>query len=169
LWCCKATPAESQAAANFKFRSLFWIASSAISVYFIVRWRKGEGLPWSNAQPKTYQEPSSIEAQTKDAWSSDVHDAADHDSDDGAHTLRPDAQDDEHTLLHSTETEDGRHPGQLHTWGAIPQPTNFVGQVEHDYSYSSPSALSPPEYEAPQSYDNFRRSNYSFSGPDHRS
>ncbi|KAF2093876.1 hypothetical protein NA57DRAFT_61094 [Rhizodiscina lignyota] len=146
---------------------LLWVASSTISVYFIIRWKKGEGLPWENAKPVTYQEPSSIEAQTKDAWSSDVNDHGDHESDDGAHTLRPEGQEeDEHQLLQSTETDDGRHPGQ--PWVTIPQPASYVGQVEHDYNYSAPTALSPAEYDQHNSYDSFRPNNYAYPGPDHQ-
>ena len=136
-------------------------------MWFILRWRKGEGLPWKSAQPKTYQEPSTIEAQTKDAWSSDLQEPGDNDSDDGAHTLRPDGQEeDEHTLLHSIDTDHGRHPGQ--PWGTLPQPTNHVGQVEQDYNYPAPTALSPSEYDGHHSYENFRASNYNYQGLDHR-
>lgn len=81
----------------------------------------------------------------------------------GEHPLRlGETEEDEHALLHSTEP----HPGQ--PWGTIPQPTSYVGQVEHDYSYQAPSALSPTAYDSHNAYDNFRPNNYDYTSPDHR-
>lgn len=158
--------------------SLLWVASSAISVYFILRWKKGEGWPWDHAKPRTYQEADSLEGQGKDnAWSSDMQDAdnpfhGEHESDD--HPLRPDGrEEDEDVLLHSTETDEGRHPGT--PWGSSSPPPPSYMPNEQDYrnssrygDYSAPSALSPGEYESHGAYDNYRTGNHNYSSPDYR-
>ena len=62
-------------------------------------------------------DPSSIEAQTKDAFSSNPHDA---EYDDDIAT-RPEPrgrrEDDQYALLYASEGDDGRHPGQPTGWG----------------------------------------------------
>lgn len=158
---------------DLTYHSFLWIVTSVISIYFILRWRKGEGLPWKSAEPKTYNAPGSIEAQQKDAWSSDVNDTAENDSDDGRVTPRPAHQDeDEHTLLHSTDTEDGRHPGT--PWGSVSGPPSYRSDIPEAESYGGqrdyaiPSALSPADSVAQGGYDSYRSRVQDYAGPDRR-
>ncbi|KAK3077985.1 hypothetical protein LTS18_008743, partial [Coniosporium uncinatum] len=132
---------------------------------------------------------------TKDAWSTDTHEindpfAHDADSDDGTCTVRRPSQDeDEHGLLHSTNTEYGRHPGRPLSWGSERRPSGIgapqeleddehAGNEAHrrrssapypEYE-SMPSTYSLQEYAATQDtgYEGHRKGNYSFSGGDGR-
>ncbi|KAK3077991.1 hypothetical protein LTS18_008728, partial [Coniosporium uncinatum] len=132
---------------------------------------------------------------TKDAWSTDTHEindpfAHDADSDDGTRTVRRPSQDeDEHGLLHSSNTEYGRHPGRPLSWGSERRPSDIGApqELEDDEharneahrrrssapypEYESmPSTHSLQEYAATQDigYGGHRKGNYSFSGGDGR-
>ncbi|KAH0544404.1 hypothetical protein FGG08_001430 [Glutinoglossum americanum] len=77
-----------------------FILTGAVSVHALMQYRKNGTFLATNR--------SSIEAQTKahtnEAFSSNL-------DDDGTYA-EPGQEHDEHALLHSTETEGGRHPGQ---------------------------------------------------------
>ncbi|KAI9840270.1 MAG: hypothetical protein M1837_001805 [Sclerophora amabilis] len=86
-----------------------FVITTAISVYGVIHYRKHGYLPGASDQ----NDPNSIEAQTKDAFSTGDH----HDNE--SSNLGPGTyqEDDEYALLHSTENEEGTHPGRKVTWG----------------------------------------------------
>ncbi|KAJ9631818.1 hypothetical protein H2203_000218 [Taxawa tesnikishii (nom. ined.)] len=121
-----------------------WISSYNGWRYF----RTGE-LP---GNPHAYENPASIEAQTKDAWSTDVDEI---DQDDHAESHRAASrQDDEHHLLESTDTNEGRHPGRQLSYGG-------ESHIEYD-GRLTPSAISPVAQEN-QTHVHMPSGNYSFS------
>lgn len=144
-------------------------------MYTLVQYRKTGTLPTADAH-QAYSDPSSaIEAQTKDAWSTDTHEIdnpfhgdGDDDSDDGARAARERHEEDEYTLLqHETDTEDGLHPGRPLSWGGGARRVGLGLHEDAGYpgvhqEYAAPSALSPDGYEE------YRRGNYSFSSVDRR-
>ena len=86
---------------------------------------------------QAYSDPSSIQAQTKDAFSTaEPHDEY------GPHVGRAgDAEDDEYALLHSTESRDGRHPGRPVSWGTASPGLSaggLGGGVHHNDGYDTP-------------------------------
>lgn len=122
--------------------SFLFIATSAISVYSLIYFRKNGSLP-GNASHRS----DPIEDQTKYAFSSNPHDELDEDITDNA--VRPERhEDDEHALLHTT-TEDGTHPGRPLSWGRehAPTPIHGEGFDETDTSYhGSVSYPKPPPH-----------------------
>lgn len=115
----------------------------------------------------------SLEAQNKDAWSADTHEIDHPDNDSDHHTERGGNQEeDEYHLLHGTDTDEGRHPGQPVGWGGqqrYDEDTSYRGQYDDPRQTVQDlhaSALSPGGYE------DYRRSasaGYTFSrGDDHR-
>lgn len=153
--------------ATFGFGVVIWILfviTSCISAYYLVKFRKTGEIPGLKTDP--HQAAGGIEAQTKDAWSADTHEI-DHPNDveDETRTERGGNQEeDEYALLHSTDTDEGRHPGRPLSWGE----DRYGGQPAPPYGayeeHHMPSAVSPGGYEE------YRQSgaNYSFSGGEHR-
>lgn len=75
----------------------------------------------------------------------DNHSPFDGEDDGDAHTERGgDQEEDEYTLLHSTETDEGRHPGRR--WDAQSGLRPTVDTEYRGASYHTPSALSPSSY-----------------------
>ncbi|OCK79680.1 hypothetical protein K432DRAFT_382870 [Lepidopterella palustris CBS 459.81] len=163
--------------ATFGFGVLIWLLfmiTTFISSYYLIKFRKDGVLPYIST--KSYN-PSggdhSLEANKDNAWSADTHDI-DHlhresDDDDTRTERGGNQEEDEYALLHSTDTDEGRHPGRPLSWG-------------EDRRYSA-QAPAPPyaEYEqhqtnalSPGGYEEYRRpgvglqgqGNYSFSGGD---
>ena len=115
------------------FNSILWVATSAISIYGVIYYRKNGSLPGTTTRT---QDPNSIESQTKSAFSSNPHDNFDADEELG---LRPDRnEDDEYTLLH-TDTSEGTHPGRPLSWGREHAP----GEDGYDTSYHGGGAYNP--------------------------
>lgn len=109
--------------------SLLFAATSGISLYGVTYYRRNGTLPGTTLDSS---DPSSIEAQTKDAFSSTPHDA-EYD-DDGTHTERAHGQDDEYALLHANDGGEGRHGVRPMSWTRDDAPG--VGpRSDYDTSY----------------------------------
>jgi hypothetical protein len=142
---------------------LLFLITTAISAYYLVKFRKDGVMPYASSRPNPHAMggDSSLESNPKDnTWSADTHDLAD--SDDETRTERGGNQEeDEYALLHSTDTDEGRHPGRPLSWG------EGVNEPLPEYRYDNATALSPGGYEE------YRRPapaqqgpGYSFSGGD---
>jgi hypothetical protein len=78
------------------------------------------------------------------AWSTEIEPTGrdSHDSDDRRTEHGGNQQEDEYALLHSTETDEGRHPGRPLSWGEDGR--RQTGYAAYDDGHS---ALSPGGYE----------------------
>ncbi|KAJ9661714.1 hypothetical protein H2201_006385 [Coniosporium apollinis] len=144
---------------------LLFLLTSAISAYYLIKFRKDGTLP-VHAHGGATNNPQTLEAGNKDAWSANV-DELEHDADEGTQPHRSGSrEDDEYALLHSTETYDGRHPGRPLSWGE--DRTGSVGDYgrtdEYGDGYEDYRKQSPPRAASPGGYDEYRKGNYSFSG-----
>jgi hypothetical protein len=141
----------------YPIRSLLFIGTCAISIMFFSRIRRDPTAedPWlaPNSQKPSYSTTlGDVEAgnASKDPiWDHSIrdnHSPFGGDEDDGdAHTERGgDQEEDEHTLLHNTETDEGTHPGRR--WDARPGPRPTVDTEYRGAGYQAPSALSPSSY-----------------------
>lgn len=141
----------------YLIRSLLFVGTCAISTTFLTRTRRDPAAedPWlaPNSQKPSYSAAlGGVEAgnASKDPiWDHSIRDnhspfGGEEDEAD-THTERGgDQEEDEHTLLHSTETDDGRHPGRR--WDAQPGPRPTVDTEYRGAGYHAPSALSPSSY-----------------------
>ncbi|KAF2490604.1 hypothetical protein BU16DRAFT_518034 [Lophium mytilinum] len=153
--------------ATFGFGVVIWllfVITTAISAYYVVKFRKDGVMPYASSKPSPHASggDSSLEHGVKDnTWSADTHEL--NDSDDETRTERGGNQEeDEYALLHSTDTDEGRHPGRPLSWGENPHDPVPEYRYDHD---EHTSALSPGGYEE------YRRPappapGYSFSGGD---
>ncbi|KAI9807383.1 MAG: hypothetical protein M1833_000127 [Piccolia ochrophora] len=129
------------------FIFLLFVLASAISVYSAVYFRKNGALPGA------VSDFPSVEAQTKDAFSSNQDE-----EDDGSYN-RPsqrhrNRQDDEYGLLHSNEGDQGQHPGRPVSWGHEQYPPNDHNDTpynaeydDQDYHQQSPEMGTYPDKE----------------------
>jgi hypothetical protein len=90
------------------------------------------------------------ESAKDNAWSTEIETAhpADDDDDDRHTDHGGNQHEDEYALLHSTETDEGRHPGRPLSWGE--ERSGFAKPVMPyaDYTVAGgPDALSPGGYE----------------------
>ncbi|KAF2181695.1 hypothetical protein K469DRAFT_713298 [Zopfia rhizophila CBS 207.26] len=154
--------------ATFGFAVVIWIffvITTAISSYYLIKYRKDGVLPYESSAPNLHH--VSGETAKDNAWSTEI-DHPDSDEED-RHTERGGRQEeDEYALLHSTETDEGRHPGRPLSWGddrynRDPVPP-YAGNDD------SANALSPGGYEEYRREANGGRGygsggqGYSFSG-----
>ncbi|KAF2263864.1 hypothetical protein CC78DRAFT_261531 [Lojkania enalia] len=125
---------------------IFFGITTAISGYYLHKFRKEGALPYESDTPNPHH--ISGETQKDNAWDTEI---GNHDSDDeDRHTERGGNQEeDEYALLHSTETDEGRHPGRPLSWGD----DRYSGNPVPPYaSYDdNTNALSPG------GYDDYRR------------
>jgi hypothetical protein len=174
---------------------LLFVGAAIISYMYVQKVRKDPAAddPWlakgGSGQP--YAIAGGGErgdgATSKDPiWDHDTHDIDnpfphdDHNHDDAGTERGGDQADDEYSLLNSTETDEGRHPGHEVPWGST-TPLHMPS-VDTEYrgahGYHAPSALSPggrpspaspdtlPAYEEFQGRGTGRGGNgYSFSQP----
>ncbi|KAF2112210.1 hypothetical protein BDV96DRAFT_498676 [Lophiotrema nucula] len=129
--------------------SLFFGITAAISGYYLFKFRKEGVMPYESKQANLHH--VSGETQKDNAWSTEIE-QPDSDSDD-RHTERGGNQEeDEYALLHSTETDEGRHPGRPLSWG---DENGRYGRDPRDANPAPPyvnyddnvNALSPGGYE----------------------
>ncbi len=120
----------------------------------------------------TYESPSSIEAQTKDAWSAepdDGHEPDDGSYDDARHGRSGSREDDEYALLQAPGANDDQHPGRPVSWGGVSNvsdmDTGYHGGPDREYGEPAASALSPGGYRDNGRAD-FPKANYTFSSAD---
>ncbi|KAI9850926.1 MAG: hypothetical protein M1838_004812 [Thelocarpon superellum] len=110
---------------------VLFLATSAISVYGVIYFRKNGHLPGQSSGSDSY----GITAQTKEAFST-----ADNGDDEG-HIGG--ADDDQYALLHSADNGDGRHPGRQVSWGGV--------EVHDSEPYEAPP-VDYPDHELEGSY-----------------
>ncbi|KAF2004502.1 hypothetical protein P154DRAFT_519362 [Amniculicola lignicola CBS 123094] len=141
---------------------IMFIITTSISAYYTIKFRKEGVLPYEGKEINPHH--AGGELPNKDnAWSTEIE-AHDSDDDD-RHTERGGNQEeDEYALLHSTETDEGRHPGRPLSWGDDRRASD--GYQGHpappyvNYGDDNTSALSPGGYEE------YRREGAAH-GPDH--
>ncbi|KAK4991982.1 hypothetical protein LTR50_001377 [Elasticomyces elasticus] len=119
--------------------SLLFVITASISTYAAIQYHRTGSLPGSLS---AYIQPTAdLEAQNKDAWSTDVHDFGHdydgHDNDVHADSTRSGV--DDYAPLHTTDTHYGRHPGRPVSFGLE---RNDLSGGEYD-GRPEPSALSP--------------------------
>lgn len=125
-------------------------------------------LPYESQKENPYY--ASGDNSKDNAWSTEIET---HDSDDDdRHTERGGNQEeDEYALLHSTDTDQGRHPGRPLSWGEdrngdpYDRPTGYADFRNSTNEYGS-DALSPGGYTlGGGGYEEFRREAATSSGP----
>ena len=137
-------------------------------------------MPYQSAK----QDPHHISGDTSkdNAWSTEIehHDGRDSDEEDRRTERGGNQEEDEYALLHSTETDEGRHPGRPLSWGEDHRVGGPYRPAAHDdgpvpmpyaaYNDDNNSALSPGGYEdyrregTAKKDSSFGGSGYSFSG-----
>ncbi|KAL5394675.1 hypothetical protein PMIN06_002817 [Paraphaeosphaeria minitans] len=159
-----------------------FILTSVISGYYANKYRKEGVMPYIS----TKQDPhhNGGDNSKDNAWSTDIehHDGRDSDEEDRRTEHGGNQQEDEYALLHSTETDEGRHPGRPLSWGedhrvggSYVAPSHSEGHVQMPYAAyndDTASALSPGGYEeyrrdavpAAKRDSSFGGTGYSFSG-----
>lgn len=109
--------ASSEAMLTLLPCSIFFAVTTAISSYYMVKFRKDGVLPYESDKINPHHASGDNAAAKDNAWSTEIET---HESDDeDRHTEHGgNQQEDEYALLHSTETDEGRHPGRPLSWGA---------------------------------------------------
>ena len=116
-------------------------------------------LPYESKEENPYY--ASGDNSKDNAWSTEIET---HDSDDDdRHTERGGNQEeDEYALLHSTETDQGRHPGRPLSWGEdrngepYDRPTGYADYRDSTNAYGT-DALGPGGYTLGDGYEEYRR------------
>jgi len=132
--------------------SIFFIITTAISGYYANKFRKEGVLPYESTKTSTHH--ASGDASKDNAWSTEIehHDGRDSDEEDRRTERGGNQEEDEYALLHSTETDEGRHPGRPLSWGEDRTGGYAAGgPVHHQPPYAAyddnSTALSPGGYE----------------------
>jgi hypothetical protein len=131
--------------ANWTLNSIFFAVTTGISAYYFIQYRKNGVLPYLSEKINPHH--ASGETTKDTTWSAEIDQPhRDSDEEDRRTEHGGNQQEDEYALLHSTETDEGRHPGRPLSWG-----------VDGRSSYATPhapyasddhvSALSPGGYE----------------------
>jgi hypothetical protein len=127
--------------------SLFFFITASISGYYLRTFIKSGTLPYESQKNNPFH--STGDTSKDPTWSTEIEPPHrdSHDSDDDRRTEHGGNQhDDEYALLHSTETDEGRHPGRPLSWGE--EQRRQDGYAAYDDGHN---ALSPG------GYDEYRR------------
>ncbi|KAF2647178.1 hypothetical protein K491DRAFT_723649 [Lophiostoma macrostomum CBS 122681] len=123
-----------------------FLLTSCISFYYLKKFRTDGAMPYEGKAFNPHH-LGGENPQKDPTWSTEIEpvDHRDsHDSFDDSRTERGGNQEeDEYALLHSTETDEGRHPGRPLSWGEDRRPVPPYASL-HD---EGPSALSPGGYD----------------------
>jgi hypothetical protein len=123
--------------------SLFFAITTGISTYYFIKFRRDGVLPYESKKINPHH--ASGESQKDNAWSTEIEQQDSEDED--RHTERGGNQEeDEYALLHSTETDEGRHPGRPLSWGEDRFGREPVRPPYAAYD-DNPTAMSPGGYE----------------------
>lgn len=123
---------------------IFFALTTGISSYYIVKFRKDGVLPYESKEPNPHHMTG--EGPKDNAWSTEIENGHDSDDEDRRTERGGNQEEDEYALLHSTETDEGRHPGRPLSWGdnrGFRDPVPPYAQQDHD----GVNALSPGGYE----------------------
>jgi hypothetical protein len=127
---------------------IFFIITTAISSYYLIKFRKEGHMPYQSAAPNPHHTTgdAGIGGGKDNTWSTEIDQNRDSFDNDDARTERGGNQEeDEYALLNSTETEEGRHPGRPLSWGE----NRYEAEPAPPYAgyQNTASALSPSGYE----------------------
>ncbi|KAF2738592.1 hypothetical protein EJ04DRAFT_509475 [Polyplosphaeria fusca] len=121
---------------------IFFGITTAVSAYYLVKFRKEGILPYESKEVNPHH--ASGETAAKDnAWSAEIENGRDSDDEDRRTERGGNQEEDEYALLHSTETDEGRHPGRPLSWGD----NRFRDPVPPYAHDDNANALSPGGYE----------------------
>ncbi|KAH7122404.1 hypothetical protein B0J11DRAFT_337580 [Dendryphion nanum] len=127
---------------------IFFGITTGVSAYYMVQFRKDGTLPYESDKVNPHH--ASGETTKDNAWSAEM-DHRNSDEDDRRTERGGGQEEDEYQLLHSTETDEGRHPGRPLSWGDNSNNgngTNRYGDPQPPYaSYGGSDALSPGGYD----------------------
>ncbi|EMD92614.1 hypothetical protein COCC4DRAFT_130661 [Bipolaris maydis ATCC 48331] len=137
---------------------LFFALTTGISAYYLHKFlREGEMPYQSSSSNPHYASGDSAYNNPKDAaWSTEIETAHGRNSSDSLDQRTEhggNQQEDEYALLHSTETDEGRHPGRPLSWGAGRTAPPYA-----DYSTHSrgPSVVAGADALSPSGYEEYR-------------
>ncbi|KAF2680205.1 hypothetical protein K458DRAFT_108570 [Lentithecium fluviatile CBS 122367] len=157
------------------FGAMIFIAffiTAAISGYYLRTFLKTGNLPYESNKQNPHHATGDMGKDN--AWSTEIEphrNSHDSDDDDRRTEHGGNQQEDEYALLHSTETDEGRHPGRPLSWGEDNR--RHTGYAAYDDGHN---ALSPGGYEEyrrdagaaglqhQRSESSFGGQGYSFSG-----
>lgn len=137
--------------------------TAGISGYYMAKFRKEGVLPYEGVAADPHH--LSGESAKDNAWSTEIETANNRDSMDstGRHTDHGgDQQEDEYALLHSTETDEGRHPGRPLSWGedrtgyGRPVPP-YADYRDDGRTGAGGAAVAGADALSPGGYDDYRR------------
>ncbi|KAF2128501.1 hypothetical protein P153DRAFT_293347 [Dothidotthia symphoricarpi CBS 119687] len=99
---------------------LLFVITTAVSGYYLRQFLREGSMPYQAAETDAHH--ISGDSAKDNAWSTEIEPHRnEHDDDDDEEDRRTEhggnQHEDEYALLHSTETEDGRHPGRPMSWG----------------------------------------------------
>jgi hypothetical protein len=139
--------------------SLFFAITTAVSGYYLLKYLREGVMPYQSSKTNLHHATgdTSYNASNKDnTWSTEIETADHRDSTDSISHQVSNQQEDEYALLHSTETDEGRHPGRPLSWGEDRAGGGYgeggMGRGYADYQDSrgiaaGVDALSPGGYE----------------------
>jgi hypothetical protein len=123
--------------------SILFSLTTTVSAYYLIKFRKDGLLPYESKAPNPHHISGEAAKGDNAVWSTEIETGGRRSDDDDRRTEHGgNQQEDEYALLHSTETDEGRHPGRPLSWGE-PHRGGYG-----DYRDSAgPDALSPGGYE----------------------
>jgi len=182
---------------------IFFAMTTGVSGYYLHKYLREGKMPYQSSSTNPFYEtgdssynPAGATDNAKDTtWSTEIETAHGRDSSDSVDDRRTEhggnQQEDEYALLHSTDTDEGRHPGRPLSWGeernaSVYGGASVVGSMGGrtvppyaDYSVERRGSIAAGvDALSPGGYDEFRRdaaggidraashsgSGYSFSG-----
>jgi hypothetical protein len=127
--------------------SIFFAITTGVSGYYLHKFLREGVLPYESKSPNPHHLTG--ESAKDNAWSTEIETGHRNSDDDDRHTEHGgNQQEDEYALLHSTETDEGRHPGRPLSWGEERSGYSKPVMPYADYRVAEgPDALSPGGYE----------------------
>jgi hypothetical protein len=127
--------------------SILFGITTGVSGYYLHKFLREGVLPYQTKDPNPHH--ISGETAKDNAWSTEIESGhRDSDDDDRRTEHGGNQQEDEYALLHSTETDEGRHPGRPLSWGEERSGYGKPVAPYADYRESAGAdALSPGGYE----------------------
>jgi hypothetical protein len=126
--------------------SILFAITTAVSGYYLSKFLKEGVLPYESKTPNPHHIGGEGSNAKDNAWSTEIetgHRDSDERTDHGGNQ-----QEDEYALLHSTETDEGRHPGRPLSWGVENSGYGNVPKPYADYrEEAGVNALSPGGYD----------------------